>query len=508
MYHIGSGFFSQQNREWAQVTTVTGNKFYYYEIDPLGESIRNEKIRRIDRAKKIPVKKKPKKKGKRKSASPPAPVKKQATPGYPSVETMLVPLSYYRRSRSLPVDDLFAETELYLIPGVIECGYGQVIKWTSETIIKNKSLNDDMVSYSINRVRLATSCITRTINKEYKVKPFFRFIEPAEKADVSFIIGGIFSYLTALNWMHYHHEKLKYLLHANLLTSASLNIIQTFKTRSMPDYLAHTESGNWHVFESKGGTIYDRWPRVAEGLKQLGMVKAVVWKNGTPRAVSSAVCTHASMDAGRVIETTVVDPENDISHTIKLDSSVVILANAIISLDIYKHFSDDKPGIKTDGADGWIFARSSVFTGLGVAIPEALISREEDIRSRLGIYLAVKETVEYFNPRRTMQIFRTLDRRCYEKIIGSRHARALFHRLKIGDVFYHRDFSVLSETARRLSLDEMSSEIDGVRENLIRSLPDNVIKYLTPAGTLSGPQIWNGTLWESIRRGDRPDPVL
>jgi len=483
--------------------TLSGNKLRYFVIDGLMERYREEIIFRNSQ---ITPKKNIKKRntGNKKHRQGYIPKAKLIAPPF---ESIFVPVDYYNKTAIVITNEILAERELYLIPGVIECGYGQLIRWTSDSIISNRVINNDMVAYSINRIRLAMSCISITPRRQYRIKDSFRYIEPSDKADVSFIAGGIFSYFTAVNWVDFHNERLKHFLHANLLTSTSLKLKKSYKTKSMPDYMVLTDSDNWHVFESKGGSDGNKWTRIQEGIGQLDIVTEVVWKNRPPVAVKSAVCTHASIDAGKIIEITAIDPESPFNHTLDLHASAVTLSNCILLLNLFHHFSSEGGITEFNEAKGWVFAKSLSFSNLGFGIPVFLLCYERNIRDCLGIFFAVKETLDILHSKKDIKLFKMARSICFEKIKGSRTARHLFWEKSVGYVFMLSYRRALTETATLLGMDELAESIDSARELLCRSIHESARKYLTPAGALSGSNLFDQKFWDILSRGDRPDFV-
>lgn len=61
------------------------------------------------------------------------------------------------------------------------------------------------------------------------------------------------------------------------------------------------------------------------------------------------------MDAGKVIETTVVDPDYPVKNSLNIYHPAVILANSILKQKMYHNFSANKNLIQISGMSGGFF---------------------------------------------------------------------------------------------------------------------------------------------------------
>lgn len=319
--------------------------------------------------------------------------------------------------------------------------------------------------------------------------------------------GSLHCYFSAINWLSSRMDKMVYFLHANLLTSASLKPVTIPETKSMPDYLVFTRGREWHVFESKGGSESEKWRRIEEGVNQLRIVTAVEWDRAPSVPVTSAVCTHASVDAERAIETTVVDPEYSESHAASLHRPVVVLANAIMTLDIYDHFASDHSERRFLAANGGVLARSSTLKSLEIAIPREFIYYEKEIRLMLGLYLAIKEMVDHIlinYGRISISFLKELVHRKYHDLD---EVLILFEKIDFSSLQGKSYRNILLIVSGYLRLKYYAYRLDIISTRLISQLPYDMRKYLTPAGSLSGVDIAGKLSQDTHRRADLSDPV-
>lgn len=90
----------------------------------------------------------------------------------------------------------------------------------------------------------------------------------------------------------------------------------------------------------------------------------------------------------------------------------------------------------------------------------------------------------------------------YYKLSSSTPALKLYRLNGLTYLFSLIYRNVLLEAARRLELEELAFYLDKTRLYLIRILPENSKKNLTPAGALYGKNISSERFWDNLRRGD------
>jgi hypothetical protein len=390
-----------------------------------------------------------------------------------------------------------------IMRAALEGGYGRLNLWTSD-LAMNPTEASDLAHYLLSRLALVTSCLFRGANNTIAVRAVYAHIETSEKSALSFIIGGLGSYIAAQQWLKTGGDSLDLFLHAGIYTKALNGVgpLVNFAASSQksPDYLVYTGKKDWHVFESKGGSIDGRWLRIVQGLAQLNNLRRIFWIGKTfPRSVRTAVCVHTSVDANEALKITVVDPpgENEGADegAVGLIESVCNLLLVLEAIDQFRGLvgrsSTHKVGY---GETAWLLSDSDVFGEFVVGIPSRYFDNELKIRRVVGIYLSAAESYSASN---SVDNFRIGFRR---KLFGvlrlngnstsERLSRAIdFYMQRIVQLFYQPDF--LLRTSKVLRMEAISTRvmISG-EEKVFARLSSEAETLITSGGML----IYAGTL--------------
>lgn len=287
-----------------------------------------------------------------------------------------------------------------IVHAALECGYGRTGMWSSHLLLNHKE-SIELASYLLKRLLMVASCITIDKNNAYFTQEFYSKIEPSEKVAISFIAGGIGSFIAAYHWLAAAGEKIHVMLHTSIYTKGLHPSVITnpLNTKKSPDYLIESNSGEWHIFESKGGTNSGRNKRIQEGLLQLGAITHLAWAspNSTVKQVLTNVCTHTCIDAGSPLKVLAYDPpDEDVEkgQSIILDEAVCKLLKIVESLDQFHVLGTER---RTD--DGWEWKAVPQIKKLRVALPSQYFDLEEELRTKLGLYFIVTEAVDKYTNR-------------------------------------------------------------------------------------------------------------
>ncbi|MBE8905613.1 hypothetical protein [Enterobacter asburiae] len=350
-----------------------GNVFDYWKVSAQSVTIRNQNKAKIDvqrsknKNKRIP---------------------------YPSYEKACI---RYAEPKGMekPQERFIAETSLLATPGALECGYSQCIDWTADGIL-DENIYKWIGWYARTRLRLAGTCVEISQGKAFKMRNFYQCIEASEKSTISFILGGFFCYQSATYWLTSRHEQIEHFIHAGLIKKASLQFYPDEEKRKTPDYLIETHEGKWHVFESKGGEHTPRWQRIEEAVKQLESVTHVVRKGGKPEKIRTFVCTHTSIDADKDIAINVVDPVPERAQPLIINPDVCVLLSKLTLISLFDTLSAIETSRKyeIEGMDDWVFVHAPEYDDVQFGIPKMYMEFKGEIKSSLGIYLALKEVID------------------------------------------------------------------------------------------------------------------
>ncbi|SFQ41103.1 hypothetical protein [Variovorax sp. 770b2] len=292
--------------------------------------------------------------------------------------------------------------DIEVIRAALECGYGKRVDWTAMLVLSRLDAQD-LTNYLIARLQMLLACIRVDGQNARALRTFYKKMESSEKAAISFLAGSIGAFLTARIWLKGAGERMDAFLHVGIYTKAVVggsNHVGYFSTASKwPDYLARTVSGQWHVFESKGGAKRSRWQRLAEGLLQLQGTPHIGWAGQPPVAVTSVVCVHTSVDAGQPMQVTVVDPPPDQGQPMHLPplellASVATLMKYLETLQQFRALTDTVVDVALDGPGFWVQRDSRQFPGVKVGVPRRFFELEDDTRDRLGMFIAARDALE------------------------------------------------------------------------------------------------------------------
>lgn len=299
------------------------------------------------------------------------------------------------------LDTHFVIRDIDIVRASLECGYGRRSEWTSALALSPREATE-LSKYLLMRLQMVIACIDVDANQAKMPRSFYTRVEASEKVALSFILGGIGAYLAAQNWLRAGDDSVGAFLHAGIYTKgikhASPLVHFTTTSGKSPDYLVESRKGHWHVFESKGGNTAGRWGRIVEGLVQLADMPKIAWAGKTPKAATTCVCVHTSVDADRVLHVTAVDPPGD--DNVAEDGQSLVLIEGVCKLllfletmEQFRALSDDVIADLEPRWDGWKLATSSLFGGLIIGIPRRFEWRERQVRIRLAVYLAVSEVI-------------------------------------------------------------------------------------------------------------------
>ncbi|MED5643192.1 hypothetical protein VZ119_11830 [Enterobacter bugandensis] len=410
---------------------------------------------------------------------------------YPSYEEACI---LYAEPKSIekPQERFIAETSLLVTPGALECGYSQCIDWTAGGI-----LDDNIYKwigwYARTRLRLAGTCVEISQGKAFKMRDFYQCIESSEKATISFILGGFFCYQSATYWLTFRHEQIANFIHAGLIKKASLTFYPDEEKRKTPDYLIETHKGKWHVFESKGGGHSSRWQRIEEAVKQLESVTHVVRKDGTPEKIKTFVCTHTSIDADKDIAINVVDPVSDRVQPLIINPDVCILLSKLTLISLFDALSAIETSSKyeIEGMDDWAFVHAPEYDGVQFGIPKKYLEFKNEIKSSLGIYLALKEVIDlkliennetgYFKEG-LIKLAELFPSRTALRNVIQRVKPTLVQYRKITENNYGHFLKSLADS---LALQPQAERILLTEFLLVDNLPEPIKKHLSPWGGLT-----------------------
>lgn len=295
-----------------------------------------------------------------------------------------------------------------VVRAALEGGYGRRSNWSSALVL-NKAEARDLARHLAQRLQMVAACIETDAHKATQLRSFYKRIEASEKTALSFILGGIGAYLAAQQWLTAGGDCIRSFLHVGIFTkgiaNTSASVAFSTTARKIPDYLVEGDSGDWHVFESKGGHANGRWARICQGLAQLAHVPQIGWAGKPTKSAVTCVCVHTSVDPSKTLRVTAVDPppgdvEAEGQRPLVLVEGVCRLVQMLEALEQYRALADGAPD------EAFVFheyslqlARSSLFGQLLVGVPDRYLQREDEVRLRLAVFFSICEVLDEWDGR-------------------------------------------------------------------------------------------------------------
>ena len=301
-------------------------------------------------------------------------------------------------------------SKIDVIRAAISAGYGNRLHLNSTG---HAAITVGMRRYLSHRLEMLLACLDFG-GQEVIPKSFFEHVEATEKGALAFIAGCLGTHIAARAWMAGAGTFTKRFLHTGIYTkatavlpSALVKWVKKNQTGKIPDFLVQDGNSLWHVFESKGGNVSNRWPQLIAGLEQLVNVSSVGAVHQTPAAPTTTVCVQTVLEYRKPISIVLVDPpvegngatdDEEPAPTLGLAlvPGVAEMLAAVEALDWYHGLSEQEPVVvdAQAGHNYWQLARTTAFGGLLLGVPRQLLTLEPKIRAVLGRYFAVQETLE------------------------------------------------------------------------------------------------------------------
>jgi hypothetical protein len=390
-------------------------------------------------------------------------------------------------------------SDVAFVSAILECGYGRRADWTSQLVLSRRECAD-LMRYLKARLALVLASF-EVRNQSRRPRPFYAKVEASEKVSLSFILGGIGAYLAAHAWLKAAGDSVKSFLHVGIYAKSSSRsgplISFALSSGKSPDFLVEAQSGEWHVFESKGGIASGRWSRICEGLTQLENLPPIGWKAAGPtQPATTCVCVHTSIDPGRALAFTAIDPPGAGDYDDQPITLIEGVCRLLLITEAIEQFRALTTGatFQVSALTGWTLAVTSFSEDMTLGIPARYLRAEKQVRCRLAVFLAVREFLERASSQNSSQTFIGRLRRAVRRRMAQRteDADALLVPLPWLDRKLeqlprsHLQGEFLVECARVLRLDRLAKRlsVDEDERKRIVSASQSGQLALTSAGLL------------------------
>lgn len=308
----------------------------------------------------------------------------------------------HRQYGTVPLPNLTSVTQAEVIAAGLSAGYGKKFSW-SRTYVGPVSTRTALYGYLRRKLETVLACV-EIKSGNIRPRPFWRYVEPSEKAGVSFNLGSLGAALAAERWTQGAGHTVSRFLHTRLFIDAS--VVKRPLTISLagdkfPDYLVQDSGGGWHVFEAKGGGDGgNRWKQLAQGLQQAVQVTSV-GENGSSGPPLSAVCVQTLVRASSKVEFTLVDPPISAQGSeppsagpaleIQLVPEIGDLLLALEAIEWFSCLTDPVqlriafPELVMSKLLGFRVVESAAFGGVQLALPEDFFDLAPRARAYLGV---------------------------------------------------------------------------------------------------------------------------
>lgn len=392
--------------------------------------------------------------------------------------------------------------DIEVIHAALECGYGKRVDWTAMLVL-NRLDAQDLTNYLLARLQMLLACVRLDGQNARALRTFYKKMEASEKAAISFLAGSIGAFLSARLWLKGAGEQMDAFLHVGIYTKAiagGVNHVNYFSAANKwPDYLVRTVSGQWHVFESKGGAKRARWKRLAEGLLQLQGTPQIGWAGQPSVAATSVVCVHTSVDSGQPMQVTVVDPPPDQAQPrqlppLELIAPVATLMKYLETLQQFRALTDTAVDAAMDGQGFWVERDSRQFPGVRVGMPRKFFELENDARDRLGMFIAARDALEPLASRNSLPQTATVFRQAIDTLLGANAPRLRDSKQRIAVdrllPLRQKREEFLTSTSEVLELERLAKDIQSLLvEAALTTLDDDESEIRTTGGLrlMAGP---------------------
>jgi hypothetical protein len=332
--------------------------------------------------------------------TPPTPVKgKKTVKAHQFIKTHFNKTLRAPSGSRLNLNSRLILDDIDIMQAALECGYGKRIDWTAKLVL-NPAEAQELAYYLTARIHMLLACIRLNTRNARELRTFYKAMESSEKTALSFLAGSIGAFFSAKEWINASGDKMQDFLHLGIYAKSMAgrppHVAYTSHSSKWPDYLVHTSSGCWHVFESKGGSKGSRWQRLVEGLRQLDGTPHIGWAGTTATPATSLVCAHTSVDPGKPMHFTVVDPPPDLPRPeqnppIELIKPVARLMKYLEAIQQFRALTGTKIESRMEGNDFWTEGNSNYSQILRVLLPRKFLEHEAEIRERLGIFIAIRD---------------------------------------------------------------------------------------------------------------------
>ncbi len=204
-----------------------------------------------------------------------------------------------------------------LLAWAIDTGYGRPRAQSKFLQLKTPERRA-LRRYQQRRLSLVMQLFQVNSASELVPRDFVAKLDSSEKADASFILGGLACRIALEQWFQQRKEKVQRFWHLAVYEKYAHPWISSTADpgNSRPDYLVQDTNALWFPAEAKGSFDHINWERIQTGLRQAARVKSVTFTDPstlatTTQNISDFACVMAHTAETGELEASLVDPAPD-----------------------------------------------------------------------------------------------------------------------------------------------------------------------------------------------------
>lgn len=212
-----------------------------------------------------------------------------------------------------------------LVAWTIDTGYGSTKDQTDYLSLTSQE-QGELGRYLRRRLSMLIQLVQLNSVRAFVPRTFTKMLDSSEKADASFILGGLACRLAHSKWFQQRGVTVARFWHLAVYEKHAAKWISSVvdKGKSRPDFLVQDSMGQWFSAEAKGSFDDINWCTIQQGLRQVARLKSVTFTDAATQAVTTQLvkdfsCVLGHFATSSQFEASLVDPPADDSATLTLE---------------------------------------------------------------------------------------------------------------------------------------------------------------------------------------------
>jgi hypothetical protein len=282
----------------------------------------------------------------------------------------------------------------------LEAGYGAVRdQATYLTLLPGEQA--ELRRYLRQRLLLLSRLVKPVAGGGVVPRTFVKLLDSSEKADASFILGGLACRLAHERWFMQRGVTVRRFWHLSVYEKHAARWISygAGPGKSRPDFLVQDSLGQWYPAEAKGSFDAIDWEPIQKGLRQAAQLKSITFTDASTSASTTQPINEFSCVMGHLSQTgelmaSLVDPVADAGQPLALELIPALAdANALLgALHAYRTW-EQRAGrgswtsaFDVKGYEVRAVGREPLFgKRLAIGIPTMLLQSERQLQAVMWV---------------------------------------------------------------------------------------------------------------------------